>query len=96
MIEVDWGEKSEATYPVDIVIEAYDRSGLLRDIMMELASNNLNVLAANTLTDRNSHIARLSLTLEIARLELLGRIMDKINQIPNVIDVHRQRSGFTT
>ncbi|NVK40452.1 MAG: GTP diphosphokinase [Oceanospirillaceae bacterium] len=96
MIEVDWGEKSEATYPVDIMIEAFDRSGLLRDIMMELASSNLNVLAANTLTDRKSNIARLSITIEISRLELLGRIMDKINQIPNVIDVHRQRSGFTT
>ncbi|MFC6671692.1 GTP diphosphokinase [Marinobacterium aestuariivivens] len=95
MIEVDWGEKTEATYPVDIMIEAYDRSGLLRDIMMELANSNLNVLAANTLTDRKSNVARLSITVEIARLELLGRIMDKINQVPNVIDVHRQRSGFS-
>jgi GTP pyrophosphokinase len=93
MIEVDWGEEGEATYPVDIFIEAYDRSGLLRDIMMELANSSLNVLAANTLTDRNSNVARLTITVEISRLELLGRIMDKINQIPNVIDVHRQRSG---
>jgi len=96
MIEVDWGEEGEATYPVDIFIEAYDRSGLLRDIMMELANSRLNVLAANTLTDRKSNVARLSITVEISRLELLGRIMDKINQVPNVIDVHRQRSGFTT
>ncbi|WP_020682212.1 GTP diphosphokinase [Marinobacterium rhizophilum] len=96
MIEVDWGEEGEATYPVDIFIEAYDRSGLLRDIMMELANSNLNVLAANTLTDSKSNVARLSITVEISRLEMLGRIMDKINQIPNVIDVHRQRSGFTT
>ncbi|UTW11811.1 GTP diphosphokinase [Marinobacterium rhizophilum] len=93
MIEVDWGEEGEATYPVDIFIEAYDRSGLLRDIMMELANSSLNVLAANTLTDRKSNVARLTITVEISRLELLGRIMDKINQIPNVIDVHRQRSG---
>nr|WP_067289530.1 GTP diphosphokinase [Marinobacterium profundum] len=93
MIEVDWGEEGEATYPVDIFIEAYDRSGLLRDIMMELANSSVNVLAANTLTDRNSNVARLTITVEISRLELLGRIMDKINQIPNVIDVHRQRSG---
>lgn len=62
--------------------------------MMVMAHENLNVLAANTLTDKTSNIARLSMTLEISRLELLGKIMDKINQVPNVIDVHRQRSGF--
>jgi GTP pyrophosphokinase len=93
IVTVDWGEEGETTYPVDIYIEAYDRSGLLRDVMMVLANENMNILAANTLTDKNSNVARLSLTVEISRLELLGRIMDKINQVPNVIDVHRQRSG---
>ncbi|MBT3147105.1 GTP diphosphokinase [Neptunomonas phycophila] len=94
IVTVDWGEEGETTYPVDLYIEAYDRSGLLRDVMMVMAHENLNVLAANTLTDKTSNIARLSMTLEISRLELLGKIMDKINQVPNVIDVHRQRSGF--
>ena len=93
LIEVDWGLEGEHTYPVDILIEAYDRSGLLRDVMMVLATDNINITAANTLTDKNSNTARLSLTIEISRLELLGRIMDRINQVPNVIDVHRQRSG---
>ncbi len=94
IVAVDWGDEGETTYPVDISIEAYDRSGLLRDVMMVMANENLNILSANTLTDKNSNIARLSLTVEISRLELLGKIMDKINQVPNVVDVHRQRSGF--
>lgn len=94
IVAVDWGEEGETTYPVDISIEAYDRSGLLKDVMMVLANENLNILAANTLTDKSSHTARLSLTVEVSRLELLGRIMDKINQVPNVVDVHRERSGF--
>ena len=95
VVAVDWDEGNEATYPVDIIIEAYDRSGLLHDVMMVLANEKLNILSANTLTDKNSNIARLSLTVEISRLELLGRIMDKINQLPNVVDVHRQRNGFS-
>ncbi|WP_028470297.1 GTP diphosphokinase [Neptunomonas japonica] len=95
VVAVDWDEGNETTYPVDINIEAYDRSGLLHDVMMVLANENLNILSANTLTDKNSNVARLSLTVEISRLELLGRIMDKINQLPNVVDVHRQRNGFT-
>lgn len=93
IIEVSWSEDGESTYPVDIFIEAFDRSGLLRDVMMVLANENINVLAANTQSDKKSNVAHLSLTIEVGRLELLGKIMDKINQVQNVTDVHRQRSG---
>ncbi|GGB89023.1 GTP pyrophosphokinase [Marinobacterium zhoushanense] len=93
VIGVDWGDEESTKYPVDISIEAFDRSGLLRDVMMVLANEHINVLAANTATDRKSNVARLSLTIEIARLDLLGRVMDKINQIQNVMDVHRERRG---
>jgi GTP pyrophosphokinase len=93
IIEVDWGEEGETTYPVDIYIEAFDRSGLLRDVMLVLATENLNIIAANTLSDKNENMARLTLTVEISSLDLLGKIMDKINQVPNVMEVHRQRSG---
>ncbi len=93
IVTVDWDESGENTYPVDIMIEAYDRSGLLRDVMMIMANEKLNLISANTRTDKNSNIARMFLTIEISRLELLGRIMDKLNQLPNVIDVHRERDG---
>ena len=95
IIEVDWGEEGETTYPVDIYIEAFDRSGLLRDVMLVLATENLNIIAANTLSDKHENMARLTLTVEISSLDLLGKIMDKINQVPNVMEVHRQRSGVS-
>lgn len=93
IIQVEWDDESEITYPVDIVIDAYDRSGLLRDVMIVLANDRVNVLAANTLTDKQNNQARLALTLEIGRLDKLGKVMDKINQIPNVSDVRRERTG---
>ncbi|SIS91587.1 GTP diphosphokinase [Neptunomonas antarctica] len=94
VVAVDWDEEGETTYPVDLSIEAYDRSGLLRDVMMVLANEKMNILTANTVTNKHSNLAHLTMTVEISRLELLGRIMDKISQVPNVVDVHRQRSGF--
>ncbi|GAA0702401.1 GTP diphosphokinase [Marinobacterium maritimum] len=93
VISVDWGDEHEQTYPVDMTIEAFDRPGLLRDVMLVLSNEKLNILAANTLTDRKNNMAKLTLTVEIPRLERLGRLMDKINQVPNVLDVHRERSG---
>lgn len=91
VVPVEWDEMGENRYPVDIVINAYDRSGLLRDVMMVFASEHFNVLAANTKTDRQSSIANLFFTIEVSRLEGLGRLMDKVNQVANVIDVRRSR-----
>jgi len=93
IIEVDWGDGNETTYPVDIFIEAFDRSGLLRDVMLIMAADDVNIIAANTISDKHENIARLTLTVEISSLDLLGRLMDKINQVPNVMEVHRQRAG---
>ncbi|PPC79047.1 GTP diphosphokinase [Pokkaliibacter plantistimulans] len=96
IVQVSWGEEPEQTYPVDIVVEAFDRSGLLRDLTTILSNEKVNILAFHTQTDKVYCTARIAMTLEIARLEHLGRLMDKINQLPNVIDVHRQRGVMQT
>jgi GTP pyrophosphokinase len=93
IIEVGWGAAPEAVYPVDIEIQAYDRSGLLRDITMILATQRTNVLALNTLSDANEHAATIRLTVEINSLEQLARLLAQIRQLPNIIEVHRKRSA---
>jgi GTP pyrophosphokinase len=75
---------------VDIMIVAHDRSGLLRDITSILANEQVNVLGANTLTDRETSIARMGLTLEITDVVQLSRILDKIGQLPNIVEVYRK------
>lgn len=90
LIEVDWGEEVQAAYAVDISIDAYDRPGLLRDITSVLLHEQINVLASNTYTDSKIAIAHMVLTLEIAAVEQLSRILDKIAQIPNVMDIRRK------
>lgn len=92
VVPVEWGEKGERTFPVDIVILAYDRSGLLRDFMNIFANENCNVISANTRTDQQNSTAESFFTIEVSRLESLGRIMDKVNQVSNVISVRRNRN----
>ncbi len=89
VIEVGWGE-TPATYPVDIMIVARDRSGLLRDITSILANDSVNVLRADTLTDKETSIARMGLTLEIIDVVQLSRVLDKISQLPNIMAAYRK------
>jgi len=91
LIEVSWINAHESSYPVDVRIEAYDRHGLLRDITAILSADKINVLAVNTLTDVKDHMAKITLTLEIESIEQLSKVLSKINQLPNIVDVQRKR-----
>ena len=43
VIEVDWGESPDAIYPAELVVQAFDRQGLLRDISTVLADEQVSV-----------------------------------------------------
>ena len=90
LIEVDWGPASDRVYQVDILVEAYDRSGLLRDITALLSNEKINLSSANTATDEQDGIARMLLTLEISDIGQLSRVLTKISQLPNVITARRK------
>ena len=89
LIEVSWGAQVDSAYPVDLQIVAYDRQGLLRDVTGVLSNEKLNVLAMNTVTDK-THMAHLTLTLEISDLRQLSRVLDKIGQLANVVEARRK------
>jgi GTP pyrophosphokinase len=90
LIEVEWGVSGEAGYLVDIMVEAYDRSGLLRDITAVLANDKINLSGVNTATDERDGIARMNLTLEISDIGQLSRVLSQIGQLPNVVEARRK------
>lgn len=93
IVEVTWGDAEQKTYPVDVVLVAYDRQGLLRDITQLLAVKKVNVLAMNTLTNRTESTATMRLTVEITSLETLADLLVRLNGLPNVISATRVREG---
>jgi GTP pyrophosphokinase len=93
MIEVSWGETQVETYPVEIEVSAYDRQGLLRDVTSILANERVNVTGMSTQTDATDHTARLQLSIEVDGLSQLSQVLDRVQQIHNVIAAKRIRSG---
>jgi GTP pyrophosphokinase len=90
LIEVSWGAQAGRTFPVDIEVLAYERSGLLRDITSLFANERINVTSVNTATDKQQHIARMSFALEVPDLDTLARVLALLDQIPNVSEVRRK------
>jgi len=91
IIEVSFSDGNlHNSYPVDIHIEAYDRVGLLRDITAIVAGEKLNLLAMQTITDKDSYISFINLTVEISNMQILSRLLVKITGLPNVIEAKRK------
>lgn len=91
LIEVDWTEQEHHVYPVDIEVQAIDRQGLLRDIYATFSNENIDIVATNTFSDRKHHTAMVQVTLEIADIDQLSKVLSRIGQIQNVIEVKRKR-----
>jgi GTP pyrophosphokinase len=88
LIEVEWGDEA-AVYEVQVRIEAYDRQGLLQDIVAILGKEKVNLLQANTTTHRVDQTVIMDLTLEISNTEQLSRLLTRIFQVPNVVLARR-------
>ena len=91
LIEVNWSEQEQQVYPVDIEVQAIDRQGLLKDIYSTLSNEKIDILATNTFSNRKSHTAVLHITLEITDIDQLSKVLSRIGQIPNIIEVKRKR-----
>lgn len=90
LIEVDWGAAAQQTYPVTIRVEAYDRTGLLRDIANLVADEKVNLRDAAAVTGVDDNMAIITATLEIAGIAQLSRLLTKIERLPNVIEARRR------
>ncbi len=89
LIDVRWTASDTKTYPVDVQVNAYDRQGLLRDVTTVLASEGVNVISLDTRTASRDQTAEIKMTVEVSDLSHLSRILDRITQLPNVIDARR-------
>jgi GTP pyrophosphokinase len=93
IIKVDWAEKPEQVYAVEILIDAFDRHGLLRDITTLLDREKINVSAMQTLSHKNLNTVEMSLQIEVTSFTVLSRLLAKLSQMPNVTAVKRRQNS---
>ena len=88
-LEVSWGSNNRDRYQVNIVITAFDRSTLLRDITALLAAERVHVFGLETKTQPQENTTNIKLTLEIDGINQLSRLLNQLENVPNVIEARR-------
>jgi GTP pyrophosphokinase len=88
LIESNWGVPRDEVFPVDIIVEASDRPGLLRDLSEIFSKEKINVTAVNTLSKQ--HLARMAFTLEVRSLAELKRALAQVGEVKGVLAASRR------
>jgi GTP pyrophosphokinase len=88
LIEVFWTSDGSSKVQTKISLECLDKAGILATITGLLSANNVNITAvkANSTADKRAFI---EFTIEVKDRNHLSDIINKINQIPEVLLIKR-------
>ncbi len=94
LIAVEWGRspKEGGLYPIDVLVEAGDRPGLLRDITEVFAKANVNVTGVNSQSVKGSGgaVAWMTFTVELGNTERLAQVLAQVARIGGVRSARRK------
>ena len=82
------GDKSGTVYSVDLMVDAGDRQGLLRDISDILSREKINVTAVKT--QSRAGIAHMGFTVELVGPAALQKALSLLSEVPGVIRAERR------
>ncbi|ENU79684.1 hypothetical protein F975_02313 [Acinetobacter sp. ANC 3789] len=91
-VDADWELQPTRGQSVQIVIEAYDRRGLLRDLTQVIFADQINIRQVNTISEADG-IANMKLLIEVKGLSQLSRLLARLEQQPGIISARRLVQG---
>jgi GTP pyrophosphokinase len=95
VIPVTWGAPpadKPSVYPVDVLVEASDRQGLLRDISEVFAKEKMNVIGVHSqsVKDSGGGTAWMTFTVEVSDAARLAQVLGHVGQVGGVRRARRK------
>ncbi|MFC0561845.1 RelA/SpoT family protein [Halalkalibacter alkalisediminis] len=91
LLEVEWeGDVQQSkSYNVDIEISAFDRNGLLNEVLQAITESRTVINAVSGRSDHKQKVATIHLTISIHNIDHLHKVVDKIKQLKDIYSVRR-------
>ena len=93
LLEVAWDTARQTSFQVSIIVEALDRTKLLRDVTTTISDLGVNILSASSQTNPRTRTAALKFTVELADPTHLEHILAQVKRIEAVYDAYRLVPG---
>ncbi|MCA1778667.1 MAG: bifunctional (p)ppGpp synthetase/guanosine-3',5'-bis(diphosphate) 3'-pyrophosphohydrolase [Xanthomonadaceae bacterium] len=88
-IQVDWSRNTQTRYPARILIEAWDRRELIKDIGAILANQGLSVRTMKAERGAQPEAVEIELTVDVQGLDQLSTLLGRLLTVANVNRVRR-------
>lgn len=93
MIEVSWDGSSGESFHVGIDIQAYDRNGLLMEVMAVLSELKITITNINAKVQEDTKTVSINVIVDIRDISQLDFVMTKLRRIREVYTVQRSKGG---
>ena len=87
VVALNWGDDSDLTYRAEVLVDAWDRVGLLSDISAIVSETQINIASAKVHTDKPEHVAQIHMTLDIRSRADLERLVRRLEDLSDVLRV---------
>ena len=88
IVDVNWGEYT-TTYSARLIVNAYDRVGLIRDITMVVSSEGVNIHKITSSENKGSNAVNIAMTVYTRGVEQLSKLFSRLEAIPGIESVIR-------
>ncbi len=86
-VDVSWEGENEASYRVELQIDAYDRTRLLEDLSRTFSEAGINIIGASCTT--NHPMVRNRFVIEVGDTEQLKHCISRLRNVESVFDAYR-------
>jgi GTP pyrophosphokinase len=93
LLKVQWGAKPETSYSVQVLVRAFDRRDLIRDISTVLSAAETQVTDISSRLDETMDEVTIHLKVRVKDYEQLSDLLSRLGSVANVIEARRLRQG---
>jgi GTP pyrophosphokinase len=93
LIQVRWRKQVDSGYRVNLLLRAYNRRELIRDISAMLATSDVSVTDINSRLDESTEEVNIRLQVTVKDYQQLSDLLSRLNTIPNIFEARRLREA---
>ena len=91
LLQVNWGRAPAVNYPVELLIKAFDRRELIRDISAMLSASDVSITDISSHLDEDHDEVSIRLNARIGSYEQLSELLSRLRNVRNVTEARRLR-----
>ncbi len=91
LIQVRWRKQADSGYRVNLLLRAYNRRELIKDISSMMAASEVSVNDINSHQDDSTEEVNIRLQVTVRDYQQLSELLHRLNGIPNVFEACRLR-----